>query len=155
LRLGQAGRAAPLRVLRGRREGDDLGNHQPALHPAFFAKHAASSLRSWSDHELEEKGRLTQPLRWDAASDTYVPVDWGETFSAIGRELRNLDPKSVVFYSLSRASLEAFYMYALFAHRYGNNNLPDSFNHDRWRRATSNGWPIKSEPSYAALTYPR
>jgi anaerobic selenocysteine-containing dehydrogenase len=116
---------------------------------------SASSLRSWSDHELEEKGRLTQPLRWDAASDTYVPVDWGETFSAIGRELRNLDPKSVVFYSLSRASLEAFYMYALFAHMYGNNNLPDSFNHDRWRRATSNGWPIKSEPSYAALTYPR
>ena len=84
-------------------------------------------------------------MRWDAASDTYVPVDWGETFSAIGRELRNLDPKSVVFYSLSRASLEAFYMYALFARMYGNNNLPDSFNHDRWRRATSNGWPIKSD----------
>jgi hypothetical protein len=29
---------------------------------AVFAKHAASSLRSWSDHDLEEKGRLTQPL---------------------------------------------------------------------------------------------
>ncbi len=50
-----------------------------------------------------------------------------------------------VFYSSSRVSLEASYMYALFARMYGNNNLPDSSNHDRWRRATSNGWPINSD----------
>src|SRR5437762_9432277 len=46
--------------------------------PAFFAKHTVAALRSWSDHDLEEVGRLTHPLRWDAATDTYVPVDWGE-----------------------------------------------------------------------------
>jgi hypothetical protein len=32
-------------------------------------------------------GRLKpHALRWDAATDTYAPVDWGEAFSAIGRE---------------------------------------------------------------------
>ena len=43
-------------------------------------------------------------------------------------ELKALDPKSVIFYSSGRASLETSYLYALFARLYGNNNLPDSSN---------------------------
>jgi anaerobic selenocysteine-containing dehydrogenase len=43
------------------------------LGPDFFASHTLASLESWSDHALEEKGRLTEPMRWDAATDTYVP----------------------------------------------------------------------------------
>ena len=78
--------------------------------------------------ELEEQGRLTHPLRWDAASDRYVPVEWADALRAIAAEIKALDPKSVVFYSSGRASLEASYMYALFARMYGNNNLPDSSN---------------------------
>jgi len=72
---------------------------------AFFAEHTVTSRRSWSDHDLEEEGRLTQPLRWDAATDKYVLVDWAEAFSVISQELKGLDPKSVVFYSSGRASL--------------------------------------------------
>ncbi|MGY4309299.1 molybdopterin-dependent oxidoreductase alpha subunit [Bradyrhizobium sp. USDA 4369] len=53
---------------------------------------------------------------------------WEEAFDAIGAELRRLDPKSVIFYSSGRASLETSYLYALFARAYGNNNLPDSSN---------------------------
>jgi molybdopterin-dependent oxidoreductase alpha subunit len=96
--------------------------------PEFFARHTVADLDSWSDHELEEEGRLTHPMRWDAASDKYVPVEWEQAFAEIGRELKALDPKSAVFYSSGRASLETSYMYALFARMYGNNNLPDSSN---------------------------
>lgn len=39
-----------------------------------------------------------------------------------------MDPKSVVFYSSGRTSLEASYMYGLMARMYGNQNLPDSSN---------------------------
>src|ERR1044071_6612396 len=59
--------------------------------PDFFAEHAVSSLCSWSDHDLEEQGRLTHPLRWDAATDTYVPVSWSEAVSSISAELKALD----------------------------------------------------------------
>jgi anaerobic selenocysteine-containing dehydrogenase len=76
--------------------------------PAFFANHVVAALRSWSDHDLEEEGP-TQPLRWDAASDRYLAVDWNEAISAIGRELKTFDAKRVVFYSSGRASLEASY----------------------------------------------
>ena len=57
-----------------------------------------------------------------------MPCDWDEAFAAIGAELKALDPKSVIFYTSGRASLEASYCYSLFARLYGNNNLPDSSN---------------------------
>jgi len=96
--------------------------------PGFFAQHTLTELRSWSDYELEQNGRLTHPMRYDRASDKYVPVAWEEAFRDIGTELKKLDPKSVVFYASGRASLETSYIYALFARLYGNNNLPDSSN---------------------------
>ena len=94
----------------------------------FFDQHTLAELRSWSDHELESVGRLTTPLRWDAATDRYHETSWEAAFAAIGTELRAMEPKSVVFYSSGRASLETSYMYQLAARMYGNNNLPDSSN---------------------------
>ena len=67
-------------------------------------------------------------MRYDAASDKYQPVAWDEALAEIGRALRGFDPKEVVFYTSGRASLEASYMYQLFARMYGSNNLPDSSN---------------------------
>ncbi|HET6432764.1 FdhF/YdeP family oxidoreductase [Dyella sp.] len=96
--------------------------------PEFFAEHTVTELLDWADHDLEMQGRLTAPLRYDAASDRYVPCSWEEAFDGIARELRALDPKSVVFYASGKASLETSYLYALFARMYGNNNLPDSSN---------------------------
>jgi molybdopterin-dependent oxidoreductase alpha subunit len=96
--------------------------------PAFFAKHSLSELREWKDYDLEQQGRLTHPMRYDAATDHYVPCSWEEAFQAIGNELQQLDPKSAIFYASGRASLETSYIYALFARLYGHNNLPDSSN---------------------------
>jgi molybdopterin-dependent oxidoreductase alpha subunit len=96
--------------------------------PEFFAEHTVTELVDWSDFDLEQTGRLTAPLRYDAATDKYVECDWQEAFDVIGRELKALDPKSVVFYASGRASLETSYMYALLARMYGNQNLPDSSN---------------------------
>ena len=36
--------------------------------------------------DLEEQGRLTHPLRYDRASDKYVPCEWDEAFDAIAAE---------------------------------------------------------------------
>lgn len=95
---------------------------------AFFARHTLAELEDWRDHDLEEQGRLTQPMRWDAATDRYLPVSWQAVFEEIGRELRAIAPQQAEFYTSGRASLEASYMYQLFARIYGSNNLPDSSN---------------------------
>ncbi|MDQ6710348.1 MAG: FdhF/YdeP family oxidoreductase [Candidatus Dormibacteraeota bacterium] len=96
--------------------------------PDFFAEHTVTELRNWSDYDLEQQGRLTHPMRYDAESDHYVPCQWEEAFQGIGEQLRSFDPKSVIFYSSGRGSLETSYLYALFGRLYGNNNLPDSSN---------------------------
>lgn len=96
--------------------------------PDFFAGHSVTELRGWSDYDLEQQGRLTHPLRYDAATDKYVECGWDEAFAAIAAELKALDPESAIFYASGRASLETAYLYALFARLYGHNNLPDSSN---------------------------
>jgi molybdopterin-dependent oxidoreductase alpha subunit len=96
--------------------------------PEFFARHTLTELEKWDDHQLEEAGRLTHPMRYDAASDKYVPVSWEDAFADIGRELMALEPDKAVFYTSGRASLETSFMYGLFARAYGTNNLPDSSN---------------------------
>nr|WP_295664501.1 FdhF/YdeP family oxidoreductase [Polymorphobacter sp.] len=94
----------------------------------FFAGHKVADLLGWRDYDLEQQGRLTEPLRYHAASDRYLPIPWATAFAEIGAELNMLDPQSVVFYASGRASLETSYMYSLLARMYGNNNLPDSSN---------------------------
>lgn len=96
--------------------------------PEFFEQHTLRELCDWSDNELEGQGRLTAPLRWDAASDKYVRVEWDEAFADIGRRLKELSPETVVFYASGRASLETAFIYSLLARLYGCNNLPDSSN---------------------------
>ncbi|WP_158745614.1 FdhF/YdeP family oxidoreductase [Acidisphaera sp. L21] len=97
--------------------------------PAFFAEHTVTDMLAWDDYHLEKAGRLTHPMRYDKASDKYLPVSWESAFEEIGRELRAIEDKtSVVFYSSGRSSNEASYLYAMFARLYGNNNLPDSSN---------------------------
>jgi molybdopterin-dependent oxidoreductase alpha subunit len=104
----------------------DLTRHRCT--PEFFAAHTLNELRGWPDFDLEHQGRLTSPMRYDPATDKYVPCPWQDAFAAIGRELKGLDPKSVIFYASGRASLETSYMYSLLARMYGCNNLPDSSN---------------------------
>lgn len=96
--------------------------------PEFFAHHTVTELKTWDDFDLEMQGRLTEPLRYNAASDHYEACSWTETFEGIARELKLLAPKSVIFYASGKAALEASYLYALFARMYGHNNLPDSSN---------------------------
>jgi len=96
--------------------------------PEFFAKYTLAELRTWSDHDLEEQGRLTTPMRYDPTTDKYVAVTWDSAFREIGDELKQLDPRAVVMYASGRASLEASYMYQLFGRMYGTNNFPDSSN---------------------------
>ncbi|OWV91848.1 CbbBc protein [Rhizobium sp. N122] len=97
--------------------------------PAFFAENTVSELRRLTDYELELNGRLTHPMRYDAASDRYLPVSWEDAFAEIGGILKGLDtPNRAEFYTSGRASNEAAYLYQLFVRVYGTNNFPDCSN---------------------------
>jgi molybdopterin-dependent oxidoreductase alpha subunit len=108
--------------------------------PEFFAAHTVAELSGWSDHALEDAGRVTHPLAYDRASDTYRPISWGAAFARIGEALRALpDPDMAEFYTSGRASNEAAFLFQLFAREFGTNNFPDCSN--MCHEATSVGLP--------------
>ncbi|MBY5572129.1 FdhF/YdeP family oxidoreductase [Rhizobium leguminosarum] len=97
--------------------------------PNFFAVKTVSQLRQLTDYELELNGRLTHPMRYDAASDRYLPVAWEDAFAEIGSILKGFDsPNRAEFYTSGRASNEAAFLYQLFVRVYGTNNFPDCSN---------------------------
>ncbi|MES2185909.1 MAG: FdhF/YdeP family oxidoreductase [Pseudomonadota bacterium] len=109
--------------------------------PEVFARHTVTELLAWSDHAIEDLGRLTEPMAYDAASDTYRPIAWDEAFARIGAALRALpDPNMAEFYTSGRTSNEAAFLYQLFVRAYGTNNFPDCSN--MCHEATSVGLPV-------------
>jgi molybdopterin-dependent oxidoreductase alpha subunit len=95
----------------------------------FFAEHTVTALAAREDRWLEAQGRLTEPMRYDAASDRYAPVEWDEAFALIAAHLRGLaSPDEAIFYTSGRTSNEAAFLYQLFVREYGTNNLPDCSN---------------------------
>ncbi|HBK46528.1 MAG TPA: CbbBc protein [Xanthomonadaceae bacterium] len=97
--------------------------------PELFEKHSVAQLAGYSDYWLEQQGRLTTPMRYDAATDHYVPVGWDEAFALIARHLNALpSPDEAIFYTSGRTSNEAAFLYQLFVREYGTNNFPDCSN---------------------------
>lgn len=95
----------------------------------FFAQHTVSWLAGQSDYYLEELGRLTEPMIYDATSDHYVPISWASAFTKIATHLQALkSPDEAIFYTSGRTSNEAAFLYQLFAREFGTNNLPDCSN---------------------------
>ncbi|ASY79687.1 CbbBc protein [Pectobacterium polaris] len=95
----------------------------------FFAAHSVTTLRQQSNYFLEYQGRLTHPMRYDRASDRYVPISWDAAFALIARHIGNMaHPNQVELYTSGRASNEASYLYQLFGRMLGTNNFPDCSN---------------------------
>jgi molybdopterin-dependent oxidoreductase alpha subunit len=108
--------------------------------PEFFAEHTVAELLRQSDYELENHGRITHPMAYDPASDTYKPIEWEAAFARIGEVLRALpNPDMAEFYTSGRASNEAAFLFNIFAREYGTNNFPDCSN--MCHEATSVGLP--------------
>jgi molybdopterin-dependent oxidoreductase alpha subunit len=108
--------------------------------PSFFSQNTIAELLKQTDYELEQHGRVTDPMVYDAASDRYTPISWEDAFALIGKHLSALpDPNQAAFYTSGRASNEAAFLYQLFVRAYGTNNFPDCSN--MCHEATSRGLP--------------
>ncbi|GAA4489242.1 FdhF/YdeP family oxidoreductase [Gluconacetobacter asukensis] len=106
----------------------------------FFAKYTVTELMEKSDYWLEMQGRLTEPMRYDATTDKYVPVAWDDAFAMIGRHLQALDsPHQAEFYTSGRTANETAFLYSIFVREFGTNNFPDCSN--MCHEPTSRGLP--------------
>ena len=95
----------------------------------FFARHTVTELQGWSGYELEHSGRLSEPMRYDAKQDKYLPIAWDDAYQIIADELNKLaSPDEALFYTSGRVTNEPAFLYQLFVRCYGTNNLPDCSN---------------------------
>ncbi|KQP20422.1 FdhF/YdeP family oxidoreductase [Pseudorhodoferax sp. Leaf265] len=119
--------------------------------PALFAAHSVTQLLAQSDYELEEHGRLTEPMVYDAATDTYRPIGWEAAYALVAQHLQALpSPDAAAFYTSGRASNEASFLYQLFVRAYGTNNFPDCSN--MCHESTSRGLPVTVGVGKATVT---
>ena len=97
--------------------------------PELFAQHSVTDLARYSDHWLEDQGRLTHPLRYNPATDHYEAISWDAAFRFIASKLNELSsPDAAMFYTSGRTSNEAAFLYQLFVRQFGTNNFPDCSN---------------------------
>lgn len=97
--------------------------------PEFFATHSVSSLLKQTDYWLEYQGRITHPMKYDSATDHYVPISWDDAYQLVAQHLNQLEsPHQAEFYTSGRASNEAAFLYQLFVRAFGTNNFPDCSN---------------------------
>jgi formate dehydrogenase major subunit len=108
---------------------------------AFFERYTVTELLAKSDLWLEEQGRLTEPMCYDAASDKYVPIAWDDAFALIARHINAMEhPDQAEFYVSGRTSNEAAFLFALLGRLVGTNNFPDCSN--MCHEPTSRGLPL-------------
>lgn len=97
--------------------------------PELFERMTVTELMAQSDFELEDHGRLTDPLVYDPQTDKYRPISWSSAFELMASHLNRLpDPNQASFYTSGRASNEAAFLFQLFVRQYGTNNFPDCSN---------------------------
>jgi molybdopterin-dependent oxidoreductase alpha subunit len=95
----------------------------------FFTRHSIAELAEMTDFELNDAGRLTEPLLLDVAATHYQPVSWETAIGLVAKELNACaSPHDAIFYTSGRASNEAAFLYQLFVRQFGTNNLPDCSN---------------------------
>jgi molybdopterin-dependent oxidoreductase alpha subunit len=97
--------------------------------PKFFDEHTVTALLEKDGYWLEQQGRLTEPMLYDAQRDKYIATTWEQAFFIIGQAMQQLaHPDEAVFYTSGRTSNEAAFLYQLFGRELGTNNFPDCSN---------------------------
>ncbi|WP_166823166.1 FdhF/YdeP family oxidoreductase [Thalassoroseus pseudoceratinae] len=94
---------------------------QPAIARDFFETYSLPKLRSLSPRQLENSGRLTQPLILDGDRQNYRPIGWDEALDKIAEKLRASGPERSFFYASGRSSNEAGFLLQLMARLFGTN----------------------------------
>jgi molybdopterin-dependent oxidoreductase alpha subunit len=96
---------------------------QGRVRPGFFAEFSLAQLARLTPRELENSGRLTEPLIAEAGDRHYRPVAWEEALARVAGAMRATPPARSFFYFSGRSSNEAAFLLQLVARLYGTNNV--------------------------------
>ena len=100
-----------------------VADMQPAIDPNFWKQNSIEDLKKLSPRELENLGRLIQPLRYREGATHYETITWEEAYDTIVKQLKVVRPDETFWYFSGRSSNEAAFLLQLLARVYGTNNV--------------------------------
>ncbi len=100
-----------------------VSDMQGAIQTDFVTKYAVPQLQAFTPRELENSGRLTQPLLYMQGEQYYRTITWDDAFARIIGKLKTVTPDESFWYFSGRSSNEAGFLLQLFARVYGTNNV--------------------------------
>ena len=100
-----------------------VADMQGAIGPQFWNHWTPEQLKQLSPRELENCGRLSQPVLYTPQLRRFQPVSWEESFDRIVSKLRQLSADQTFWYFSGRSSNEAGFLLQMFARIYGTNNV--------------------------------
>lgn len=87
----------------------------------WIQKTPLNQLRALTPKQLEESGRLTEPLYLAPGEKTYRVISWDEALDKIAAKLQTAGPQRTFFYASGRASNEAGFLLQLLSRLFGTN----------------------------------
>lgn len=96
---------------------------QGRIAPEFWQRYGFDALRSFTPRELEHMGRLSEPVYAGPNDSHYRPISWDAALTLCADRLKRTPPDRNFFYFSGRASIEAAFLWQLFARLYGTNNV--------------------------------
>ena len=113
-----------------------VSDMQGAVTPDFFKTYSIPQLQAFSPRELENSGRLTQPVIHRKGENYYQPISWDDAFKKINSKLtpastdgttldssQQAKPNETFWYFSGRSSNEAGFLLQVFARVFGTNNV--------------------------------
>ena len=100
-----------------------VADMQGAIAPEFWQTYTPERLRQLTPRELENCGRLSQPILYTPELRRFQPVSWEDAFSRISTKLAQILPDESFWYFSGRSSNEAGFLLQLFARLFGTNNV--------------------------------
>ncbi|HUP64766.1 MAG TPA: FdhF/YdeP family oxidoreductase [Thermoanaerobaculia bacterium] len=101
-------------------QSGDMGG---AISEELLAATPVSALKKMTPRELERLGRVAFPLCYDAASDRFHRISWGDAYDRAAAALRDAGPDRLFFYSSGRSGNEAAFLMQVVARAFGTANI--------------------------------
>lgn len=98
-----------------------VSDMQAGITPEFFAQYGFNELKALSPREMEECGRLVQPIYAGPEDKGYRVISWEEALGKLAEKLKAAGPERSFFYASGRSSNEAGFLLQLFARLFGTN----------------------------------
>jgi molybdopterin-dependent oxidoreductase alpha subunit len=94
---------------------------QGAVRRDWIERATLAQLRGMTSRQLEQSGRIVEPLRLSPGQTSYQVISWGEALDRLTAALEAAGPERSFFYASGRSSNEAGFLLQLLARLWGTN----------------------------------